>query len=381
MALLLRKAWRDLRLRPARSLLALAGIVVGVAGVVAVALAGRSFAAAQRRAYRNQPQADISAWVWDIDEPTVQAIAALPGVAAAERRTMCWTQRRTDLRWMDLYLQGAEDLANARINQIQLVAGRFPQRGEIALEITARDLATVEIGQTVELRGPNGRVQTLTISGFTRTPYYPSAQLMRLTVAYVPATTARRYVGTRGDNRLLIRLEDLSQAETVRPQIEALLDRRAVPHDSLRVQDPNYYTGRRELETVLRLLAVLSGLGMVISAFLVTNTLAAIIAEEVREIGILKALGTPRPQILRVYLWTGLVYGLLGTALGIGVGFWDSILAKIERKYRHLQPVAEPLYAGYDQAQEGSRAVGALLGRRHPGPGGGAAADGGNLAL
>lgn len=322
MTLLLRKAWRDLRLRPARSLLTLVGIVVGVAGVVAVALAGRAFAEAQRQIYRNQTRADIDADVWNLDETTVQAIAALPGVAAAERRAMYWTQWRTQLHWMDLYLLGVEDFADMRVDRTQLLEGRFPQRGEIALETTARELAAVEIGQTIELHDAQGKVQTFVVSGFTRTPYYPSAQLMRLTIAYAPAATVRKYLEARGDNALLIRLQDLSQAETVRDQIESLLDRRAIRHGALYVRDPDAYIGRREIQTVLRLLTVLSMLGVIVSAFLVTNTLAAIISEEVYEIGILKALGTPRLQILRVYLGTGLVYGLVGTAAGLGLGWW-----------------------------------------------------------
>jgi putative ABC transport system permease protein len=322
MTILLRKAWRDLRVRPARSLLTLVGILIGVAGVVAVVLAGRTFTAAQRRAYQNQSQADITVWVWNADERVVRALAALPGMGAVERRAVAFTKWRSDLQWLDIELEGVEDFENVRVNQMELLEGRFPGRGEIALESSARDLAAVEIGQTIEIRGATGDIQSLTVSGFTRTPYYPSAGLMRVTVGYVPAATARPFLETRGDNRILMRLEDFSWAEELRPQIESLLDRRHVPRGALDVRDPNAYTGQRELETLLRLMAVLSGLAVVISTFLVTNTLAAIVAAEVREIGILKALGTSRLQILRVYLWTGLVYALVGTPLGLAAGYW-----------------------------------------------------------
>jgi putative ABC transport system permease protein len=321
MPILLRKAWRDLRVRPARSLLTLIGIVIGVAGVVAVVLAGRTLSAAQRRAYQNQSQADIAVWVWNADERIVRALQSLPGIAAVERRAVAFTKWRSDLQWQEIELEGIQDFENVRVNQMELLEGHFPGRGEIALETTARDLAPVEIGQTIELRSATGQIQSLTVSGFTRTPYYPSAGLMRVTVGYVPAATVRPFLETRGDNRLLMRLDDILLAEELRPQIESLLDRRYVPRGALEIRDPDTYTGQRELETLLRLMTVLSGLGVLISTFLVTNTLAAIVAEEVREIGILKALGTPRSQILRVYLWTGLVYGLVGTPLGLAVGY------------------------------------------------------------
>lgn len=321
MPLLLRKAWRDLRVRPARSLLTLVGIVIGVAGVVAVVLAGRTLSAAQRRAYQNQSQADIAVWVWNADERVVRALLTLPGVAAAERRAVAYTKWRSDGQWQELELQGIADFEDIRVNQLELLAGHYPERGEIALETSARDLAPVEIGQTIEMRGAAGQVQRLVVSGFTRTPYYPSAGLMRVTVGYVPAAAARPFLQTRGDNRLLIRLDDIRSAGELAPQIAALLDRRHVPRAGLEVRDPDTYTGQRELETILQLMTVLSGLAILISTFLVTNTLAAIVAGEVREIGILKALGTPRHQILRVYMWTGLVYALVGTPLGLAAGY------------------------------------------------------------
>jgi putative ABC transport system permease protein len=321
MPLLMHKAWRDLRVRPARSLLTLAGIVIGVAGVVAIVFAGRALTEAQRRAYQHQSQADVTVWVWNASESVVRALEALPGVAAAERRAVTFTKWRTEVSWLDLQLEGVERFDDVRVNQMEILEGRFPGRGEIALEISSRDMAPVEVGQTIEVRGPEGEIRTLTVSGFTRTPYYPSAGLMRTTVGYVPASEARPYLGTRGDNRLLIRLEDIRQRDEVVPQIVALLDRRHVPQGGLEVRDPEAYTGHRELETLLQLMTVLSALAVVISIFLVTSTLAATVAEEVREIGILKALGTARRQILRVYLWTGLVYAIVGTPLGLAAGY------------------------------------------------------------
>lgn len=321
MGILLRKAWRDLRVRPARSLLTLVGILLGVSGVVAIVLAGRLLTQAQRRAYQNQSQADIAFWAWNASARLTRALEALPGVAAAERRAVTFTKWRVgESRWFELELHGLEHPQDVRVNQMEVLQGRMPERGEIALEISARELAPVALGQSIDVRGAEGQVRTLTVSGLTRTPYYPSAGLMRLTVAYVPAAEVRPYLGTRGDNRVLIRLEDFDRRALVRPQIEALLDRRNVPHSDLEVRDPDAYTGHREFQTLLSLMVALSILALVISTFLVTNTLAAIVAEEVREIGILKALGGTRRQVLRVYLWTGLVYAMVGTPLGIGAG-------------------------------------------------------------
>ncbi len=323
MSLCVRMIWRDLCARPGRSLLTTIAITIGVCGVVAISLAGRLCIQAQRRAYQHHSQADLVAWVWDADESLIRALEQLPAVTAAERRAVAFTKWRFDGPWMDIELQGVEDFEEVRVNQMAWLEGRPPERGEIALEGSVRQLAPVALGDTIEIRGAEGHITRLKVSGFTRTPYYPSASLMRLAVGYLPASSLRPYLGTRGDNRLLIRLRDprgSREGEAV-AQIQSLLDRRRIPHGELEVRRPEAFTGHRELQTLLRLMAALSALGLLIGAFLVGNTFAALVAEHVREIGILKALGATRGTLVRLYLTGGLIFALAGTGAGIGTGW------------------------------------------------------------
>ncbi len=329
MSLLLNKAWRDLRVRPARSLLTILGIAVGVAGVVAVALAGRGLIRAQRRAYQHQSHADMTVYSWDIGPNVARFLETLPLVEAVERRAVTYAKwRGSGGRWLDIELQGLEDPDAVRVNQMEVLEGHMPRRGEIALEISARDLSPVELGQQVLLRGPRGEVRAFTVSGFTRTPYYPSASLMRLTIGYLPAGEVRSFLHTHGDNRLLIRLRDPDRREQALSPIKEALEQSHL-QGSLEVHDPERATGYREFRSLLQMMAALSVMGLVISGFLVVNTMAATMAEEVREIGILKALGGTRPQVVGVYLGNGLVYALIGTFLGLAAGFaggWGLLL-------------------------------------------------------
>jgi putative ABC transport system permease protein len=95
-------------------------------------------------------------------------------------------------------------------------------------------------------------------------------------------------------------------------------------------RDQNNYLGKQELDTLVLLLLIFSGVGLVISGFLVANTLSAIVTEQMGEIGTLKALGAARWQVLQVYLFAGLIYGLVGSVLGIIGGF---LLGKVLLEY------------------------------------------------
>lgn len=60
---------------------------------------------------------------------------------------------------------------------------------------------------------------------------------------------------------------------------------------------------------------------VMVAAFNIVSTLTMVVTDKTREIGILKAMGLPAKSIRRVFLAQGIVIGLVGTALGLIVGF------------------------------------------------------------
>lgn len=62
------------------------------------------------------------------------------------------------------------------------------------------------------------------------------------------------------------------------------------------------------------------GVSVAVSAFGVVNTLSMSVFERTREIGILRAVGTTRPQVGRLIVDEGVVISLIGCIVGIVVG-------------------------------------------------------------
>lgn len=65
---------------------------------------------------------------------------------------------------------------------------------------------------------------------------------------------------------------------------------------------------------------------MVVAALGVASTVLAIVLERRREIGVIRALGASPVQVRRVVLWEAGLIGLLGSALGLAVGFAVSLV-------------------------------------------------------
>jgi lipoprotein-releasing system permease protein len=76
---------------------------------------------------------------------------------------------------------------------------------------------------------------------------------------------------------------------------------------------------------------------VMVAAFNIVSTLTMVVADKTREIGILKAMGLPAKSIRRVFLAQGIVIGLVGTTLGLLLGFGGAIA--LERyKFIPLDP-------------------------------------------
>lgn len=318
------KTIRDLRHRALRSFLTLLGIAIGVAGVVAISYTARNLALAQEAVYADSSQADISVGAGDLS-PTIRSVLErLPNVTTVEGRVYHFTRIARDpdaARWVDLRLIGIDDFGQMAINQVELLDGRFPGSGEIALDASARSLVPVRLGDTIWTRDRTGdRPVARVVVGFTRTPASLDAAILNQATAYAPIGDARKAARIAGDNRLLFRLEAPGEAGTTAARIGRALGARGVAVSFVRVRDPENAEGRRELATLLVLLTAFSVIGVVLSAFLVGNTVAAIMAEEMRQVGIMKALGAGRARLIRAYLLPALVLGAAGTLVGLPLG-------------------------------------------------------------
>ncbi len=316
---LVRKAYRDLTQRRVRSLLTIGAIAIGVGGIVAIVSTAQNLTRAQADAYYNASQADITFWVWDAPPATERALAEVANVADAELRNTFFTRCKWNGVYRDVYLYGLEDFANARINQIHLL-DRAPQAGEFVAESTVRDLFPIQIGDEMACRGRDGSARTLTLAGFAQSPNYPTAAILDFATVYANAEDVQRLLGIGGANQALLKIRDASTARETADAAAKLFDRRGVDHGAPDIRDPQNFLGKRELDALLVLLFVFSIVGLVTSGFLVANTLAAMTAEQVGEIGTLKAIGGTRGQVLTIYVVAAGMYGTIGTLVGLALG-------------------------------------------------------------
>jgi putative ABC transport system permease protein len=321
MVTLLVKALRDVQRRPLRTVLTVTGIMLGVAGLVAINHTGHNLADAQRETYAGARQPDFTVFVSQISPTLTDLVARQDNVQTVDTRMVRTTRTSAGAGWFSTRLIGVEDFQEIVLSEPQLVEGRYPGRGEVVYDIGAQELLGLEIGDTVALQRSGGApTHYVQVTGFVQVPEVIDPTVANRATAFVPAVEARRFEGRQYNNFLMVRVDDARQTSATAGTITRLLNRRGIGTGSPNVRDPEVFTGSRELETLLVLLRVFSIIGLALSGFLVVNTIAAIMVEETRQIGIIKAVGGSRRSMMIGYLGFASLIGLIAAILGLGLG-------------------------------------------------------------
>jgi len=321
MDLLLLKNLRDIQRRPLRTVLTVVGVLLGVAGVVAISFTGRNLASAQKQTYAGTRQPDLTAFVSNLSPTLVGLIERRDNVAVADTRSVQYTRASVGDGSVSTQLIGVADFNSVKLSTLELVSGRYPGRGEVAFDVTATKLLRLHIGELVAFQPNAGATITYaTISGFVRAPATIDASILNQATAFAPDHDVLKILGQQYDNYLLIKVNEPQRASQTATDIGGFLSMRGIPHGSFTVRDPNSFTGSSELQTLLLLLRVFSYIGAALSSFLVANTIAAVMIEETRQIGIVKALGGTRWTTMRTYLTFASIVGVSGGVVGWAAG-------------------------------------------------------------
>src|SRR3954468_13665906 len=115
-------------------------------------------------------------------------------------------------------------------------------------------------------------------------------------------------------NRLTIRLDNYENAQAYAQQIESIAGYKT---ESWQETNENFLKIFKIQDVITY---VITGALLVVAAFGVLNILIMAVLERVNDIAILKSFGFSRWAVPLVYLFQGMVIGLIGAVLGVGLG-------------------------------------------------------------
>jgi putative ABC transport system permease protein len=320
---LFRSIWRSFWGQRARSLLVVASLVVGIFAVGATAGAQSILGDEMRSSMQTVNAAHILVNVSEMDAAQLAALRQSPDIARVEGRASLSVRAAVDNgQWRNLTLYASPQESAWGMDVILPRQGEWPPLSS-GVVLERGTLPFLNIQPTLRLQNPQGQVLELPVTGVGHDLYQPNPFISAGGAGYVSPATLRRLGGPQGVTTLHIQLrpERLAEAGASASRIRQMLESAGVSVQALEI----FANGDHPLAGLVRglslVLGLMGGLALLLAGFLVVNTINALLAEQTRQIGVLKAIGAVRGQVLAFYLaqvaWLGLVALLLAIPLGI----------------------------------------------------------------
>jgi putative ABC transport system permease protein len=325
------KVFRDLWNNRSRTILVILSIAVGVFAIGLIALTQQALTeslAAQYAALR--PADAILASEPALDDDFVASIRHMRGVDEAEGRRSLMLRISLDGRgetWRDLTLYSLADYDDQRLFIVRPQDGTWPpEKGQVLMERASMEYIGAKPGDAILVKTPDGREYRLTVTGRAHDLYRIPPVIEGWIYGYVSMDTIRMMGEAEGYNELYVDFTGETEAE-IRAMSEKVADRiegQGLPVYQKTLPDRGEHPMNYIIETVLILLGLLAVLSMLLSALLVINVISALIAQQERQIGIMKAVGGRSGQIIGLYFGMILLLGLTACLIAIPFSYFGA---------------------------------------------------------
>jgi len=320
-------AWRNLVSRRLRTCLTGMAIALGVAAVFATSMIGQAMQMSTASLAARISGADLQITPRDgetLDARWLDVVRAHPDVALASPEIMVSTVL-LDPPGASLMLLGVEPETYWALERPEMASGRAPtskQKQWIVLPERWAEEHKVRVGGRLMISMDNGALEMLVV-GIIQHRDVASA-VLRDRTALVPLTTLQDALGRR---RQLARIRLSLQPGRDLIRTEAMLAR-ALAENPLSQSSAVVVSKAEASNSTFTLYGIMMG-GLALAgavtlwaaALLITNTFAINMTERTRQIGILRALGMGKGDVLRGVLAETAWLGALGVLAGIPLGW------------------------------------------------------------
>jgi putative ABC transport system permease protein len=312
-------AYRNLPKRRARTALTILAVILGVALLVGINLATAS-ATGEFTNYINKfwghtdivvsygglPPVFQSNYLSKVESaPEVQQTAVrLVWLGTTDNRTFfpLVGVNGTDFDYSSFNITGTKTLSQGQATVDDGLAQKFGLRIGSTINIFTPNIVT-KTNVTIPLLvvGVNHPLRNIGASIYINLPQLQSELSLQGMISHIYAT-----------------LNDPTRAPQVRDEIQHLLG------------SPLFNISAPKAEAVQRIagqtagfelgLNVMVAVALVVCAFIVFNTLFMTVNERTYEIGVMRAVGTSRSQIFKIFLTEGMLIGTIGTIAGVFTG-------------------------------------------------------------
>jgi len=325
-AILAKMAYRNLKRHFSRSVLAGIGIIIGVVAVTTIGILGSTVqitVSAQLSGLASDvmvtPVMSYSEYISAKQLRIMEKVPVESDVTPIKQDTLNNVSKGLHSDSFRGSIMGI-DLGKAR-SMWYLEAGRWPTgtRDEVLVGHRFANDREVRVGSNLYLNGNSYR-----IAGIIEEQEGTSSMLVNPNNAIVVSEEKfDRLVGGEGYSYVNIRVRDVSEIEQVEEYIETRLNRK---EDTVNVIVMSNITEsiQNVFGTLTLVLGAIGAISLVVAGISILNVMLMSVLERTKEIGIMRAIGSYRREVTRMFIYEALMLGGIASFMGMAFSLLGS---------------------------------------------------------
>jgi putative ABC transport system permease protein len=333
MGVIRHKIWYDLWKNKGRTLQVVLIVGMGAFAIGMILTVRMLIIPEMHEIWQASNPAEIMLWTSPpVDDNMIRSLGRIEGIDSIEGYSTTRIEWRssTEEEWGPATLTARDDYLNQTYTTLSLLNGSWPDKKNLGVVQGADQAFGIQLGDQLYLRIDDKEFD-IEINGQINDPIALPPGFGGPLAFYASRDDFEKLTGWRDFNQILaggIGEYDEAVMLEVATEMQDKLEAQDVESGGAsytlnqvsRVVDPNIHFFAAPIDGIFFIMGVMSIVALILALFLVYNTINAIISQQVDQIGIMKAIGAKTGQILRLYLTTVLVYGVLALMFALPLG-------------------------------------------------------------
>lgn len=327
-----RKVLNDLLQHKTRTILVVMSIAIGVFAIGMVAGAAEIMSRDLQANYMAINPAGATIYTDPFDQDFVDAISSMPEIKEAEGRRSTTVRIQTGPdQWRSMTLYAIDDFNNIKINNVASESGAWPPPDHhILLERSSAGYAGLAQGDILPVETPDGKRRQMEVAGLAHDISLIPSFFSGGVYGYITFDTMEWLGQSRSFDRLhIVVAENAADKEHVTMVANLVRDRFEKSGYTVywrSVHEPGEHPLDAGIKSMVLIMGILGLLTLLLSGFLVINTTSALLTQQIKQIGIMKAIGAQNGQVMAMYLAMVLIFGLLALLVAVPLGALAALL-------------------------------------------------------
>jgi putative ABC transport system permease protein len=318
-----RKVLSDLWSNKTRTLLVVLSIGVGVFAVGLVSSMANIYIPDMDTRYAATNPHGAAIYTDSFGDDLIHTVEKVPGVAQATGRSQL--SARVEGKpgvWSNVTLVAIPPLNEIKMDRIDSDdSPQAPGDHELFIERGSTSLFSGHIGDSVRIELADKTIKELKIAGYVHDMAAPPTLFTNGAYVYVNPTTLAWLGGSYDPTTLYLTVSenqhDEAHVKDVAHLVAQKIEKSGRTIYATVVFHPGEHPDRFIVESLMVVLTFMSVLLVFLSAFLVVNTINALLGQHIRQIGMMKAIGARTDQIIGMYFVFVLALGAIAALISI----------------------------------------------------------------